>query len=133
MPTLALYKGQGSIFNRLIRWWTKSPYSHVELIINGVWYTSSHTDGGVCKRVLSRGPNWDFIEIEINRLEAIKVFEQIEGYDYDWTGIMFTQFIRLDWHSKDEYFCSEVVAKMIGLDNPHRYAPCDFNKLENML
>ena len=30
---LAFYKGKGNWKNKVIRWWTKSPYSHVELIL----------------------------------------------------------------------------------------------------
>ena len=44
---LALYKGRGTLFNALIRWWTRSPYSHCELVINGTCYSSSIRDGGV--------------------------------------------------------------------------------------
>jgi hypothetical protein len=44
---LALYKSHGNWVNRFIRWWTGSPYSHCELVINGTCYSSSVRDGGV--------------------------------------------------------------------------------------
>ena len=36
---IAFYKGQGNWLNKIIRWWTKSPYSHAELILpnNYTW------------------------------------------------------------------------------------------------
>ena len=30
---VAFYKGTGDLFNKIVRWWTKSPYSHAELIL----------------------------------------------------------------------------------------------------
>lgn len=30
---LALYKGQGQLGNAVIRWWTRSEYSHCELVV----------------------------------------------------------------------------------------------------
>lgn len=30
---LALYKGRGTLFNRLVRLWTRSKYSHCELVL----------------------------------------------------------------------------------------------------
>ena len=32
--TIAFYKGEGDILNKIVRWWTKSQYSHAELILN---------------------------------------------------------------------------------------------------
>ena len=30
---IAFYAGEGNYINRIIKWWTKSPYSHAELIM----------------------------------------------------------------------------------------------------
>ena len=39
---LALYKGRGTLFNRLIRLWTRSKYSHCELVLSdGRWLSAS--------------------------------------------------------------------------------------------
>ena len=47
---LALYKGKGELANSLIRWKSKSIYSHCELVVDGWMYSSTVRDGGVrCK------------------------------------------------------------------------------------
>lgn len=44
---LAFYKGEGDWVDKVVRWWTKSQYSHVEVIVGDTWYSSSPRDGGV--------------------------------------------------------------------------------------
>ncbi len=31
---IGLYKGKGTLINTIVRWWTKSQYSHAELILD---------------------------------------------------------------------------------------------------
>ncbi|MBS7724580.1 hypothetical protein I0E51_06075 [Pseudomonas lalucatii] len=60
---LALYKGRGRLFNRLIRLWTRSRYSHCELVMpDGRWLSASAMDGGVrAKRIELDLAHWDLI------------------------------------------------------------------------
>jgi len=45
---LTLYKAPGDTYDRFIRLWTRSPYSHCELVLpDGRFVTSSPQDGGV--------------------------------------------------------------------------------------
>ena len=45
---VAFYKGEGNFFDKLIRWWTKSSYSHCELIFSdGIFFSADPRDGGV--------------------------------------------------------------------------------------
>jgi hypothetical protein len=127
---IAFYKGQGNKFNQLIRWWTKSPYSHVELIINGTWYSSSHMDGGVrSRRITGKSGNWDIYDIPHSEDYALDIYSGAVGYGYDWTGIIGSQIlpfgVQWPWH----YFCSELVGEMMGYKKPHRYSPGEFKKL----
>ena len=50
---LALYKAPGEWTNALIRWWTRSQYSHCELVIDGTCYSSSERDRGVRSKVMA--------------------------------------------------------------------------------
>ena len=36
---IGLYKGKGTLINKIVRWWTKSKYSHAELVLpnNVTW------------------------------------------------------------------------------------------------
>jgi len=122
---IAFYKGKGSTFNKLIKWWTRSEITHVELIVDGMWYSSSHTDGGVRGKVIT--PNLDHWEIyELNNVDeayAKEVISSAMGCGYDWTGIIGSQIlpfgIQWPWH----YFCSELVGSALMVKSPQRYAP----------
>ena len=130
---IALYNGEGLLGDKLIRWWTHSEFSHVELIINDTWHTSSIRDGGVRKRHSTARPteNWVFVAVDIDTEKAVELFNEIEGMSYDWFGIAFSQFIKADGHEREKWFCSEVVALMMQLEEPQRYSPEDFNRLYN--
>lgn len=65
---LALYKstrpGLPGLYNRLVRWWTDSEYSHCELVFSdGMCGSSSWLDGGVrLKRIELDPDHWDVID-----------------------------------------------------------------------
>ena len=127
MVTVAFYKGKGSWLDKLIRLWTKSPYSHCEIIIYGVNYTSSFMDGGVVRRIMEVNPDsWDFIELnDVDKQFALDFFRKQIGKKYDYLGIFLSQLLPLSRHHKDKWFCSEICAAMLGLENAHEYSPED--------
>ena len=55
---IAFYRGRARLFNRLVCWWLRGPYSHCEALIDplpdGRWLcaSSSYMDGGVRLKVL---------------------------------------------------------------------------------
>jgi hypothetical protein len=81
MIKIAFYKGQGSWINKIIRWWTKSKYSHVELILSNsaTWigispFLSSKVESRY--NITYKPNNWDFINLNItdNQYNAILDF-----------------------------------------------------------
>ena len=65
---IAFYKGPGDWKNKIIRWWTKSPYSHAELIMpdNFTWIGISPlltSTVSARKKVDFDLDNWDFVEV----------------------------------------------------------------------
>lgn len=65
---LAFYKGKGNWVDLLIRVFTHSKYSHVEIVHNKDWYSSSPRDGGVrVKQIVDDGNGWDFVEVDIDK------------------------------------------------------------------
>lgn len=122
---LAMYKGSGNIYDKLIRWWTESKYSHCELVVDGVWYTSSPRDGGVVKRELKMSSNWDMYDVYVDEKRLEMVMNRNEGAKYDWLGIVFTQVLPFGIHSKSRMFCSEFVAEVLGYYRPHEWSPQD--------
>lgn len=124
MMKLAFYKGEGKWEDKAIRIWTRSKYSHVEIVIGGVGYSSSWRDGGVrAKDINFHSGNWDVFNVAGNEDYALQYFRAREGMEYDMLGIALTQFIPLGIHSLKKYFCSELNAGMLGLGNPHRLSP----------
>lgn len=121
----AYYKGRGTLADGLIRFWTRSKYSHSEIIIDGVWYSSSARDGGARSKIFTPNPqNWDYEIIEIDLTWSMYVFQKHKGKGYDWLGIALSQIIPINHHHKHKVFCSELNANMRLLNKPPNwYSP----------
>lgn len=125
----AFYKGTrpglGGLFNMLVRFWTKGPYSHVELIFSdGMSASSSFIDGGVRFKLIKYDESrWDFIELPDSLEEnARKLFVVHAGKAYDyWANIRFSFGFIPD--SKDKYMCAEAGMAALGFDDAWRFEP----------
>lgn len=124
---LAVYKGDGKLFNRLIRLWTRSRYSHCELVMpDGRWLSASAMDGGVRAKYIELDfEHWDLIPLPWANAKLIEsVFDRHEGKGYDWLGILLAQFLPLGIDSKRRMFCSEFCAAALGLQRAApRFSP----------
>jgi len=98
---VAFYKGKGNWKNKLICWWTGSPYSHVELIMadNFTWIGISPL---LTSTVSARAKvdfdleNWDFVDLEVTQEQSnviLDFFKETEGCKYDWVGMFLSQFV----------------------------------------
>lgn len=118
---IAFYKAKGTWFSKLIRLWTGSPYSHAELVMDGMWYSSSIRDGGVRQKdIKAKNGHWDFITLEISPEKQKNIqefFNATESAAYDWRGIFLSHVVPLSRHSKDKWFCSEWVAESLKKSN----------------
>ena len=124
------YKGDSKYdifepFDSGIRLVTSSIYSHNELVINGVSYSSLALDGAT-ERIRYFDPNkWDMIEIDTSKIDIQnlnKVIAESKNAPYDWLGIARFIFPSIE-PSKTAYFCSERCADMLGIPFPHLYSP----------
>ena len=122
---LALYKGKGTICNAIVRWWTGSIYSHCEIVVNGICYSSSRMDGGVrCKKIDLNSGRWDVLKIEADvKDRVIAVYEVTKGNKYNWFGIFGAQVINRRYRKQNKFFCSEWCAHALGLPYPQTFAP----------
>jgi hypothetical protein len=126
--TLAFYKGEGTSMDALVRLVTKSRYSHIEVSIDGIFWSSSARDGGVRPRRLQPNPaSWDFVHVartpeEVN--QARRVFLTNRGAKYDWLGV-FRFLLPFLKPSSSRWFCSEIAAEALGLSDPHKLSPGD--------
>ena len=125
---VAFYKstrpGLPGVYNYAVRAWTRSPYSHAELIFSdGMAASSSFSDGGVRFKAIDFDPaNWDFIEISGNEAAARRWFTENEGNGYDlWGNVGFVIGFVPDDPRKQS--CAESIATALGFAEPWRYSP----------
>lgn len=133
--TLAFYVGRGEWRDRVIRFATRSAFSHVELlepyeghrkrVMKAI--SSSPRDGGVrIKEIAFKPHHWSFIDLEPwCDPWAWDKARQLVGQPYDWTAIALTYAVPLRRQSPGAWICSELVGKAIGLTAPGALSPGD--------
>ncbi|MDP3301529.1 MAG: hypothetical protein Q8S36_06125 [Sulfuricurvum sp.] len=110
--SILFYKGKGTIFEKLIRWWTKSPYCHTEFLrSDGSCHSNDRlTQLSRIARFELASDDWARRDIELP-CEIVDRVEQRQlakiGTHYDWKGIVFSQFFPFGWHAPDKWFCSK--------------------------
>lgn len=110
---IAFNKNVPDFFDKLIRWWTKSPYSHCELLFADGKSFSAYP--GVGTRFVQFEPHnphfWDIVELPTSADEDVVLREFCvyeSGCKYDWYGILASQIVKAARSSKNKWFCSEV-------------------------
>ncbi|MBY0556561.1 MAG: hypothetical protein K2P77_05090, partial [Burkholderiaceae bacterium] len=108
-----------------VRRWTRSAYSHCELVFSDGWAaSSSFIDDGVRFKQIQFDPeHWDFIELPAALEHTARAwFEEHEGDRYDLWGNV--RFIVSPVHdSRQAWFCSEAVAVALGIPDAWRFDP----------
>ena len=135
---LALYKGPTDDLMHSISHWVTcivlsirdmkiNKYSHTEIQINGMCFSSSVRDGGVRPKAINLlSGKWDYIELPKEYEEkALEVFFKKQGNKYDWFGALGFGLPFLKQDTNKEY-CFEINAEMLGLDNSKMHSPVDF-------
>ncbi len=127
---VAFYKGKSRLFNRLVSWWLRGPYSHCELILGhtdgglAICASASFMDGGVrTKHIKLHADRWDVIEAGGDRTRALDWLFMHEDAGYDVPGILGFVWRRTP-DSQRRWFCSEAVAAMLGMRDAWRFDPC---------
>lgn len=131
---LALYKGppqrdlKHTISHFAIRLWTWSRWSHAELVIDGVCYSSSSRDGGVrAKTIDLNSGRWDAVDIALSDVQvaqALAWFLVNDGDRYDWAGV-WRFVIPLLPQSESRWFCFESIGSALGFAGPHKLTAND--------
>lgn len=131
--TLAFYRGSNHLTDRAIQFWTRSPYSHVELAtdlkrnsygetVSFRGHSSSPRDGGVRSTWISVKPDhWDFIEVSGDEAEAVAFISAYHGYPYDWASLITKHILKIGHFpyfrslGSIAFLCSEIVPQSVGL------------------
>ena len=134
---LAFYKGPPrndwlhTISHYAIRLWTWSKYSHAELVIDGICYSSSTRDGGVrSKRIDLSSGRWDVVEMPLDRFredDALSWFLINNGDKYDWAGVWRFVFPFLP-QSEKRWFCFEAIGSALGMAGAHKLTANDLHR-----
>jgi len=126
---VAFYKGRNRLFNRLVSWYLRGPYSHTELILaidlQGVatCASASFLDGGVRVKTMRLDPDhWDILPVSGERVKAWSWLADHERQGYDVLGLL-GFFWRRQIGSQSRWFCSEAIAAMLGWPDPWRLDP----------
>lgn len=126
---IAFYKGRGKLFNRLVSWWLRGPYSHVELVMyteaNGTskCASSSYEDKGVRIKYMKLNPlHWDLIPIKGSLIHVDDWITTHDKEKYDILGILGFVWRPIP-ESKTKWMCSEAVASMLGWKEAWRLDP----------
>jgi hypothetical protein len=125
----AFYKGTHAglpgVYNRIVRWWTRSQYSYAELIFaDGMAASSSQMDGGVRFKAIDFDPAlWDFVDLPERLAPTARAwFEAHLGQAYDLLGNLHFVVSPVG-DDKRKWFCSEAVAAALGIPDPARFDP----------
>lgn len=138
---LAFQKKGDGFFGWLIRKWTDSPYSHVEIVFMmdeyeknkdliagceiqdgefeycSLWFSASPSDGGTRFKWGERSDkNFDYLDLPSNNDQvrsAIRYAVGIEGRPYDWKGIMLAHFLGGGREDAFKWFCSEAITSIL--------------------
>jgi hypothetical protein len=107
----------GIYYVQMLQRTNRPDFTHVEIVIDGVWHTSSYNDGGVRERIISgTSGNWEYITLNIDEVNVKKMkdfFTSQRGKEYDVPGIFFSQLIPIGVDVNDRWFCSEIVSEAL--------------------
>jgi hypothetical protein len=125
---IAFFKGgKKSFLHRFIRWYTKSIYSHAELILPGdeQWVGISPfltSRVGIREKNISpekQKENWDYLTFTLNWREPVreyqlnqlnKFIQKTLGSRYDWLGLIISNLTPFLVKKRDKWYCSEWIA-----------------------
>lgn len=110
---------KNDIADKLIGFWTKSKYCHVEIILEHLWI-SSNLEGVHIKELKPLKDTYDYFDFDViitheqykNLMEWL--YRQ-HGKSYDKLGIIMSQLLPFRLDSRDKWFCSELVCKILQL------------------
>ncbi len=133
---LAFYKGWESPLGWAIRRRTGSPYSHVELVLDGglgqasTCFSATYRHGVRVKTITLRPEDWDLVAVPRNAVidGHLAAMKREATKPYDVLGVLTFGSPWLSLHGKQRWFCSELCAAALGLPNPWSYSPGALHK-----
>jgi len=122
---IAFYKGNDSWVHKVVRWWTKSSYSHAELVLpdGKTWISiSPFLSSRVAPRIkykVNDPDDWDYLNFLLSERDPVrkyqldqlyKFIDMTQGCKYDWTGMLMSQLCPFLVKRRNKWYCSEWIA-----------------------
>lgn len=125
---LAFYKKPKTIFEKIIKFFTKSDYVHCEVasvkLSNSFYGYSSEPFVGVRSKWIDyTSDEWDFLPLpkEFNA-ETLKAFyDKTKHSKYDYLGVL--GFVFGTKHNPKRWFCSEWCSEYLGIKESYKITP----------
>ncbi|MEL6587359.1 MAG: hypothetical protein AAFQ50_11975 [Pseudomonadota bacterium] len=132
---VAFYRGKGTFADKVVKFATRSPFSHCELIRSdtkprrGETHTcisASGRDGGVrIKDIELKDPKWDIYAVPFARPDTWDRAAAELGKPYELWTMFASQLFNFRRNSRNRWYCSELVAHALRLRMPHAKSPGD--------
>ena len=130
MMELAFYKGKKRWSDRLIQWWTRSQFSHTEIVLGtrddglSECASSSWLDGGVRIKWIALHPDrWVLVDLpaDTDEQRVRQWYQEHDGAKYDLLGLL--GFVLPFRTSESNWWCSESNADALGYADHWRFSP----------
>lgn len=124
------HPGLPGVYSWAVRRWTKSAYSHCELIFSdGISASSAYLDKGVRFKQIDYAADpesWDILELPAFLEPAARAwFEKHKGEPYDLKG-NFHFILSPVGDSNGDWFCNEACGAALGMADPWQFYPGSF-------
>lgn len=138
---IAFYHGPTNWRTRIVTWVTGSKYTHCEMILPSGECIGISPEGTARVR-MERMPlpdeQWDFIEINVDREQLIRVvsfFTQTHGQRYDWLGMCLSYLTPFYIKHNKKWYCSQWIATALTISGvfPFMYNKINPGKLADIL
>lgn len=118
MVKVIFYKAEyGNWKDKLISWWTKSTYSHVEVILkDGKCFSADARNNIVrIKDIDYEDGKWDILHV--NKKINYREIDKNIGCEYDWKGLFLNEVLKSKIENPKKWYCSEVCSHILGFRN----------------
>ena len=121
---VAFFTGDGDRGDRIVSWWTGSPFTHTELVLPDAvsWIGISPFSGGRLslkqRKLLSpeRVGNLKYLAFDCTSAQVERLrdfFTKTRGCSYDWVGMIASQVTPWKVKTPGKWYCSEWVAQAL--------------------
>lgn len=138
---VAFYRGPRTFRTWLVKVWTGSIYTHVELVLPSgdcIGISPEEASRVRMARCDFLPDEWSFIEIDVTREQLLKIvnfFTATHGHRYDWFGMIASHLTPFYVKHDRKWYCSQWIACALTISHvfPFMYNKINPGKLYDIL